>query len=130
MSDLRSQALAGAISIVNDSSEGAIVVANASLFLAFLEGSPVVAPIEKAKPVTAKAAEKAKPVKEEPKAEPEVEGPTADAVGAKINELLEANLRKQAVELLGKFKTKNASTLPADKRAEFIEAADALLMAG
>ena len=79
---------------------------------------------------TEKAAKAEKAPVQEPETPAEPEGPTQDQVANVIDELLQANLRKQTVELLGKFKAKNASSVKAEDRAAFIEQAGALLLAG
>jgi hypothetical protein len=124
--ETRALALAQAV-LHSDKALGlAGVIAAATQFAAFIADGTAAAPAKADKPKTEK-------VKAEPKPEPvkEVaEGPTQEQVSEVIDQMLQANLRKQAVELLGKFKAKNASTLPAEHRAAFIEEAGALLLAG
>jgi hypothetical protein len=128
----RTQALVAALQTGGDC---ATVLTNAACYLAFLNDStapteaPKAAKAEKAdKPAKVEKAAKAAPPVEEAAA-PEETGPTEEEVKGLINELLQANLRKQTIDLLGEFKAKNASGIPAAKRASFIEKANALLLA-
>ena len=121
--DLRAQALAGAIQA---GGPGDQIIENAALFLAFLEGNSA------AIWGRAEVTEPKKPAK--PKAEPkpvvvEPTGPTLDDVKSKLNELLSANKRNEAVALFAEFSAKNASGVKDGDRAAFIEKADAILMA-
>jgi len=56
-------------------------------------------------------------------------GPTLDDVKSKLNEMLSANKRNEAVALFAEFSAKNASGVKDSDRAAFIEKADAILMA-
>jgi hypothetical protein len=126
MSDLRQAALAGAIQVGGD---GATVMMNAATFLAFLEGAPP-PPAEKPKAEKPKAEKVNAVPKQEPKPEPAVdEGPTQETVAKVIDDLLHANLRAQTIDLLAKFKAKNASGVKPGDRAAFIKAAGELLLA-
>ena len=149
--EVRAAALTQAV-IYNAGKDGLAAVLNAAAqFAAFIgEGAVAAKPsktenvideLQQAKRLAVSAANgggavAAKPSKtekapvQEPETPAEPEGPTQDQVANVIDELLQANLRKQTVELLGKFKAKNASSVKAEDRAAFIEQAGALLLAG
>lgn len=143
----RIQALVAALQTGGDC---ATVLTNAACYLAFLNDSTAPTEVPKApkasagtsksqattSPAPAKAAKSPKPEADAPgqdgtdSSETDTpSGPTEEEVKGLINELLQANLRKQTIDLLGEFKAKNASGIPAAKRASFIEKANALLLA-
>lgn len=144
MSEIREKALAAAVQLGG----GAMtIVQAAAMFADFLEGpakdakdaqpGPEPSPepksrtaekptTEKAKSVTKPAVEKAKPVAKPNEIDPDLK----KLVGDKVNELLKANLREQAVELLGSFEATSATGIvKAGKETvdSFMEQADALL---
>ena len=124
--EVRAAALTQAV-IYNAGKDGLAAVLNAAAqFAAFIGEGAVAAKPSK----TEKVAKAEKAPVQEPETPAEPEGPTQDQVANVIDELLQANLRKQTVELLGKFKAKNASSVKAEDRAAFIEQAGALLLAG
>ena len=58
-------------------------------------------------------------------------GPTLQDIKDKVNELLQANLREQAIALFASYNgAKNASGVPATAYADFIAKADEILMKG
>ncbi len=83
------------------------------------------------KPAAKKPASKPAALPAPAAAEPETEAAegeiTLAVVSEDISALLQANMKPQAVELLAKFGAKSASGVPADKYAEFHEAAAELL---
>ena len=120
------------------------VVEAAEAFAAFLGGAaaPKVTvektttkPVsEKAKPVTQPVTEKAKPVAAKPAAKKdEIDPDLKKMVGDKVNELLKADLRDQAVDLLASFEGATSATGIVKQGQEvvdaFMEQADALLTA-
>jgi len=135
MSELRQVALSAAIQIA-PSQPADTVLGIATQVLAFLEGKTekvVDAPAKvkvAAKPTAPKAAAKpTAPKAEQPKTEePATAGVTKEQASEALNELLKANKKAQAIELLKKFGAKNISTLAAEKYAEFVEAAEGILL--
>ena len=123
--EVRAAALTQAV--IYAGKDGLAAVLNAAAqFAAFIgEGAVAAKPSKTEKPAKVEKA----PV-QEPETPAEPEGPTQEQVAKAIDELLQANLRKQVIELLGKFKAKNASSVKAEDRAAFIEQAGALLLAG
>lgn len=126
-SSLRTQALAGAVSI--GGKDAATVVANAAAFLAFLSGADVAAPKETAAPkgVVAKAPAKAATKSAEPKKDEPAADPVAP-ISAKIKELLKANKRAETMALLEEYGAQSASSVPEDKREAFMAACDEILI--
>lgn len=61
-------------------------------------------------------------------AEAETEGPTKEAIGQAVEDLLKANLRTQAVALLKKHGAKSVSEVPEESYQDFIDEANTLLM--
>src|ERR1700677_4552819 len=153
--DNRAQALAGAISVAAKDGADAVVSA-ATKFLACLDGaaSPKVfagtsasakattstAPAQTAskptatKPASGSATTVSKPVKTAsvPKKD-EIDPDAKKLVGDKVNELLKANLREEAVALLASFGEATSATgivkQGDDVIGAFMEGADALLTA-
>jgi hypothetical protein len=78
--------------------------------------------------VVGKATRKAAAVAEEEEAGEEGEEVTAEQVETVIADLLGANLRKQAVALLGEYGAKSASGVKAGDRVEFYAQAQTLLL--
>lgn len=157
--EIREKALDAAIKLaIGGNTDAEAVIAAAEQLAFFITGAPPAAKtaspkasvptktetkteVEKAKPVTKPAAEKAKPVATKP-AKPVATKPAkkaeADpdlkkAVGDKVNELLKANLREQAVDLLASFDGATSATsisLQGPEAVEsFIAQADELLSA-
>jgi len=127
--EVRAAALTQAV-IYNAGKDGLAAVLNAAAqFAAFIaDGSSAAVPAG----TKTEKPPKAEKVKAEPKVEPKVEepaGPTLEEVKDKVNELLQANLRKGALDLFAKYDAKNASGLKASDYAAFIAAADDLLVA-
>jgi len=127
--ETRALALAQAV-LHSDKAMGlAGVLAAAAQFAAFIsDGASAAVPAG----TKTEKPPKAEKVKAEPKVEPKVEepaGPTLEEVKDKVNELLQANLRKGALDLFAKYDAKNASGLKASDYAAFIAAADDLLVA-
>ncbi len=58
----------------------------------------------------------------------ESDGPTAEDVGKKINELLAADKQPEALAALKKYGAKSKSTLPVEHYGDFIADADKILM--
>jgi len=131
----RSTALNYAI-LFHEGKDGLAAVLNtAKQFAAFIaDGSSAAVPAgtKTEKPTKEKPAkvDTEMPAKEAAAKQAEPTGPTLEEVKDKVNELLQANLRKGALDLFDKYEAKNASGLKATDYAAFIEAADALLMAG
>ena len=120
------------------------VVEAAEAFAAFLGGAAApkatvekttTKPVsEKAKPVTQPVTEKTKPVAAKPAAKKdEIDPDLKKMVGDKVNELLKADLRDQAVDLLASFEGATSATGIVKQGQEivdaFMEQADALLTA-
>ena len=127
--EVRAAALTQAV-IYNAGKDGLAAVLNAAAqFAAFIaDGSSAAVPAG----TKTEKPPKAEKVKAEPKVEPKFEepaGPTLEEVKDKVNELLQANLRKGALDLFAKYDAKNASGLKASDYAAFIAAADDLLVA-
>jgi len=127
--EVRAAALTQAV-IYNAGKDGLAAVLNAAAqFAAFIaDGSSAAVPAG----TKTEKPPKAEKGKAEPKVEPKVEepaGPTLEEVKDKVNELLQANLRKGALDLFAKYDAKNASGLKASDYAAFIAAADDLLVA-
>ena len=123
--ETRALALAQAV-LHSDKAMGlAGVLAAAAQFAAFIsDGASAAVPAG----TKTEKPPKAEKVKAEPKVE-EPAGPTLEEVKDKVNELLQANLRKGALDLFAKYDAKNASGLKASDYAAFIAAADDLLVA-
>lgn len=115
----------------------------AETFLAFLNGADAppkanaadATPVAKsAMPTAAKVAAKTpapKPTKAVDTAASEgveSDGPTAEDVGKKINELLAADKQPEALAALKKYGAKSKSTLPVEHYGDFIADADKILM--
>ena len=109
------------------------VVSAATKFAAFLEGGtapavtkPATKPVvEKAKPVTAAPVEKAKPVAAKhlrAAAKPEINPDAKKMVGDKVNELLRANKREEAVALLASFEGAQSATGIVSQGEEVVQA--------
>jgi hypothetical protein len=128
--ETRALALAQAV-IFSDKTMGlAGVLAAAAQFAAFIEdGSSAAVPAGTKPPKTEKVKAAPKVEEKAPAVEPEVNGPTIEEVKNKVNELLQANLRKGALDLFAKYDAKNASGLKASDYDAFIAAADDLLVA-
>jgi hypothetical protein len=121
--------------------EGVVLVAQT--FLGFLNGPETIAPMKgadaactipapKAAPA-AKPAAAAKPAsKKEPvietATESEAEGPTAQDIATKINELLAADKQDEALAALKKYGAKSKSTLKEEHYADFLADAETILL--
>ena len=83
------------------------------------------APKKAGRPPKAEKAEKAAP---EPEVEKEPEGPTKEDVGKTVEAMLAANKRKEAIDLMKKYKATSVSSLDASNYAAFIEDCESVLM--
>ena len=83
------------------------------------------APKKAGRPPKAEKAEKAAP---EPEVEKEPEGPTKEDVGKTVEAMLAANKRKEALDLMKKYKATSVSSLDASNYAAFIEDCESVLM--
>ena len=133
MSDIKQIALSAAIQARNPDASAEEIVNCAEIFEAYIAGSETVKP-PVALLLPAKTAAK---VEKPAKVEKEVEqpkapvGPTLQDIKDKVNELLQANLREQAIALFASYNgAKNASGVPATAYADFIAKADEILMKG
>lgn len=141
----RAQALAGAINTAGEQGADAVLEA-AAKFLAFLEGTsaapkasaPTSAPTKTGKssapakaatpPTTAKTAPGSDTTDSEP------EGPTQEVIGKLVEEMLNANKRKEAVKLMAKIggaDAKSVTSLMASggDLAAFVTEAEKILLA-
>ncbi len=140
--DLRQAALAAALQF-GHAETAAELVKNGAAFLSFLNGADAppkanaadATPVAKsAMPTAAKVAAKTpapKPTKAVDTAASEgveSDGPTAEDVGKKINELLAADKQPEALAALKKYGAKSKSTLPVEHYGDFIADADKILM--
>ena len=120
--EVRAAALTQAV--IYAGKDGLAAVLNAAAqFAAFIADGSVAAKSEVKEPRPVKPKAEPKPVVVEPT------GPTLDDVKSKLNELISANKRNEAVALFAEFSAKNASGVKDGDRAAFIEKADAILMA-
>ena len=131
--EIREKALGAAVAVAGPLGDDAVVSA-ATKFAAFLMGGtapavtkPATKPVvEKAKPVTAAPAEKAKPVAAKPAAQvaakPEINPDAKKMVGDKVNELLRANKREEAVALLASFEGAQSATGIVSQGEEVVQA--------
>ena len=125
MSDIKQIALSAAIQARIPDTSAEEIVNFAKIFEAYIAGSEM-KPVK----IVAKVEKPAKVEKEveQPKAPV---GPTLQDVKDKVNELLQANLREQAIALFASYNgAKNASGVPATAYADFIAKADEILMKG
>ena len=140
---LRQAALAAALQIAKPTQSSLDVILVAQAFLGFLSGADAppkanaadATPVAKsAMPTAAKVAAKTpapKPTKAVDTAASEgveSDGPTAEDVGKKINELLAADKQPEALAALKKYGAKSKSTLSVEHYADFIADADKILM--
>ena len=126
MSDIKQIALSAAILARNPDESAEEIVNCAKIFEAYIMGG------ETAKSVKAVAkAEKAAKVEKEVEQPKAPVGPTLQDIKDKVNELLQANLREQAIALFASYNgAKNVSGVPATAYADFIAKADEILMKG
>ncbi len=145
---LRQAALAAALQSHGQGCPASDVLKSAAAFLGFLNGadaptstsaktSPSTAPVTKASPPKTAApapgpsstASKKPAIPSNPEPETtEADGPTAEDVGKKINELLAADKQPEALAALKKYGAKSKSTLSVEHYADFIADADKILM--
>ncbi len=138
----RHSALTLAVQLATPQQTALDVILNAQAFLGFLSGAETAAaPAAKpaAKPAAPAKASRAtgtkptptktvsKPVEAEPETT-EAEGPTAQDVGAKINELLAADKQDEALAALKKYGAKSKSTLKEEHYADFLADAETILL--
>lgn len=135
----RAIALQHAAAVHHSSGDPTATLETAEAFSAFIDGAaeepaaPVKAAKVAAKPAApAKKPKAAAPVEDDAEDEDSAEGEegdaTAEAVGEKVEELLNANLRDETIALFKKFKAKSLSGLKPADYAKFITGADDLLM--
>ena len=86
------------------------------------------APKKAGRPPKAEKAEKAEKAAPEPEVEKEPEGPTKEDVGKTVEAMLAANKRKEAIDLMKKYKATSVSSLGASDYAAFIEDCESVLM--
>ena len=126
MSDIKQIALSAAIQARKPDASAEEIVNCAKILEAYITGSETMKPVK----IVAKVEKPAKVEKEveQPKAPV---GPTLQDIKDKVNELLQANLREQAIALFASYNgAKNASGVPATAYADFIAKADEILMKG
>ena len=143
--EIREKALGAAVTIVGGASDADAVVEAAKKFATFLLGgvpasAPAKAPAQPAATKTATAPAKvaktaAKPAETKPAApkKDEVDPDAKKMVGDKVNEMLKANKRDEAVALLASFADATSATGIVKQGDEviqaFMEGADAILSA-
>lgn len=126
MSDSKVLALAHAVSVSFTHGADA-VLETAAKFEAYLTGAAAPKATTKAAKATAAATTAAAPAADPEPAAPA--GPTKKDVTAKVQALIQADLKDQCGEILEKFGSavRNVSSIPVEKYAAFIAAADELL---
>jgi hypothetical protein len=123
-------ALQHAASVHHGSGDSEAVLATAEIFHSFIVGTPEVSAA--AAPKSAKKAAVKAPAKTPPPLDDDAGGEevTREQVGEAIEAMLNANMRKQAVELFAKYKAKSLSGVkPEDYAAVKQDADDVLLSA-
>jgi hypothetical protein len=131
----RAIALQHAAAVHHGSGDTEMVLATAEAFHDFIVGNAGAA-TQSAEPVKVlekKKAPKAPPVKVAPPvveedAEPAVDEVSKEQVGEVIEAMLNANMRKQAVELFAKYKAKSLSGVKPEDYAALKQDADDLLL--
>ena len=127
MSDIKQIALSAAIQARNPDESAEEIVNCAKIFEAYIASGDAANRLSKTVAKVEKPAKVEKEV-EQPKAPV---GPTLQDVKDKVNELLQANLREQAIALFASYDgAKNASGVPVTAYADFIAKADEILMKG
>lgn len=125
----RAAALQHAAMVHQGSGDPVATLETAEAFHAFISAGQDAAPAKAAPAKAAPAKPAAKtPAKAAPPVEPDPDEVTKDQMGESIAALIEADMRKQAVALLLKFKAKSVSEVAAENYAAVKQAADDLLM--
>ena len=128
---IREKALSAAVTVAGAQGEDAVISA-AKAFAAYIIGgtAPAAKPAAakpEAKPAAAKPAAKpaapaAKPATPKPAAKPEVDPDAKKLVGDKVNEMLRANKRDEAVALLASFDGAQSATGIVSQGDEVVQA--------
>jgi len=129
----RAIALQHAAAVHHGSGDSQAVLETAEAFHAFISGgtpaeAPPVKVLEKKKAAPKAAPAKVAPPVVEEDAEPAADEVSKEQVGEVIEAMLNANMRKQAVELFAKYKAKSLSGVKPEDYAALKQDADDLLL--